>query len=337
MVLLATMSPAFPLCGTVIAFIGFRHFSFRLKGLRALQPWPTLPTWLSDQPAGMIHSTIRQPRAQRSAALFLSSWLLRLPGSGGDKRGGELFVEGEEVFATVPVAGERLGPVTAVHRPVQLLMCLEQRRGHRQRVIQICQRRGWILRLRVQHRLSRRFLYPFQPGNLLLESIPVHKLAPMGQIEQQREHEHDQVSVLGRTVVLLIRTNAYMKVIRHFLLAMGLAACLPLQTPAAEGSLTPEAKADFEWFSGLGFPDVKNASFARVATGGWSQSGGIRRKRNYLLGFLLSTNGNAFTTLDMDLFQHTFTVSAARDDGIQAGWVREDCVEGTGGDASGLL
>ena len=44
---------------------------------------------------------------------------------GGDKRGGELLVEGEEVFDAVAVAGEGLGPVTAVHgaapygRPVE--------------------------------------------------------------------------------------------------------------------------------------------------------------------------------------------------------------------------
>ena len=35
---------------------------------------------------------------------------------GGDQRGGELFVKGAEVFDAVTVAGERLGPVTAVHR-----------------------------------------------------------------------------------------------------------------------------------------------------------------------------------------------------------------------------
>ena len=33
---------------------------------------------------------------------------------GGDQRGGELFVEGKQVFHPVPVAGEGLGPVTAV-------------------------------------------------------------------------------------------------------------------------------------------------------------------------------------------------------------------------------
>ena len=58
----------------------------------------------------------------------------------GDQRGGELLVEGEEVFDAVPVAGERLGPVTAVHRAVQLLVRLEQRRGHRQWIVKIGQR-----------------------------------------------------------------------------------------------------------------------------------------------------------------------------------------------------
>src|ERR1039458_1789278 len=38
---------------------------------------------------------------------------------GGDQRGGELLVKGEEVFDAAPVPGERLGPVTAVHRAVE--------------------------------------------------------------------------------------------------------------------------------------------------------------------------------------------------------------------------
>ena len=33
----------------------------------------------------------------------------------GYKRGAQLFVKGEQVFDAVPFAGERLGPVTAVH------------------------------------------------------------------------------------------------------------------------------------------------------------------------------------------------------------------------------
>ena len=47
---------------------------------------------------------------------------------GGDERGGDLLVEGEGVFWGVPVAGERLGPVTAVHRAVRLLI---RREGER--------------------------------------------------------------------------------------------------------------------------------------------------------------------------------------------------------------
>ena len=102
-----------------------------------------------------------------------------------------------------------------------------------------------------------------------------------------------------------------MKMIRNCLLAMGLAACLPLQTHAAVSGLTPEAKADFEWFSGLGFHDVSNAWFARVATGSWFQSGGDPPKASYVLGFVLSTNGSTFTALDIDLFQRNYTTSAA--------------------------
>lgn len=102
-----------------------------------------------------------------------------------------------------------------------------------------------------------------------------------------------------------------MRVVRDCLLAMVLAAGLPSRTGAATGGLTPEAKADFEWFSGLGFPEVKSASLVRVATGRWSHSGPEPPQNSYLLGFLLATNGNRFTTLDLDLSRHTFTNSAA--------------------------
>jgi hypothetical protein len=44
---------------------------------------------------------------------------------GGDQRGGERFIAGKELFHPVPVAGERLGPVTAVHGAVQALVRLE--------------------------------------------------------------------------------------------------------------------------------------------------------------------------------------------------------------------
>jgi hypothetical protein len=101
-----------------------------------------------------------------------------------------------------------------------------------------------------------------------------------------------------------------MRLATGYFLAMVLASCLPSKSSAAVGSLTPESKADFEWFSSLCFPDVKDAPFVDVATGGWSQSGSDPPQAQHALAFLLSTNDNTFTTLDMDLFQHTFTVSA---------------------------
>ena len=61
--------------------------------------------------------------------MFLAAGAFPRRFRGGDERGGELFVKGEEVFHPVPVAGERLGPVTAVHRAVQFLVRLEQRRS----------------------------------------------------------------------------------------------------------------------------------------------------------------------------------------------------------------
>ena len=91
----------------------------------------------------------------------LQSWSrLNLPPlprrlGGGEERGGERFVEGKVVFHPVPVAGERLGPVTAVHGAVQLLVGLEQRRGHRQRVVEIGQHLSRVFGPRVPHRLRR--------------------------------------------------------------------------------------------------------------------------------------------------------------------------------------
>ena len=61
-----------------------------------------------------------------------------LPGrfGGGDQRGGELLVEGEEVFDAVVVAEEWFGPVTAIHGAVESLMRFQQRSRHHQWVIE---------------------------------------------------------------------------------------------------------------------------------------------------------------------------------------------------------
>jgi hypothetical protein len=72
-----------------------------------------------------------------------------------------------------------------------------------------------------------------------------------------------------------------------------------------------EARGDFQWFGTLGFPDVKGCPFVRVATGRWSQSGDEPPQNHYIKGFLLATNGDAFTVLGLDLLKATLTNSSS--------------------------
>ncbi len=72
-----------------------------------------------------------------------------------------------------------------------------------------------------------------------------------------------------------------------------------------------QARADFEWFSALGFPEPKGRPYARVATGAWSQTGNDAPRIHYLNGFLLATNGDAFTVFGLDLSIRTFTNTPA--------------------------
>lgn len=76
-------------------------------------------------------------------------------------------------------------------------------------------------------------------------------------------------------------------------------------------SVEGDALSDFQWFSNLGFPDVKGCPFVRVATGQWSQSGDEPPQNHYLKGFLLATNGNVFTVLSLNLSQAQFANSTA--------------------------
>ena len=90
---------------------------------------------------------------------------------------------------------------------------------------------------------------------------------------------------------------------------MVLAACPWVETQAAESPVAPEARADFAWFSGLGFPDVKSARFVRV-TIRWVFSSGAASQTsqtNQFLGFLLSTDSGSVKVLDMELSQKTLT------------------------------
>ena len=55
------------------------------------------------------------------------------------ERGGELFVEGEEVFDALAVGGEGVLAVAAVHGAVERLVGFGEARRHRHRIIQVRQ------------------------------------------------------------------------------------------------------------------------------------------------------------------------------------------------------
>ncbi len=115
-------------------------------------------------------------------------------------------------------------------------------------------------------------------------------------------------------------TLVFRRAAEAYLLATVLAACFPPVSRAADNAVTSETRADFTWFSGLGFPDVKNAPFVRVTTR-WLYNGGTpsqTSQTNQFLGFLLSTNSSSFKVLDMDLSQTTLTNRASRASAEQA-------------------
>lgn len=69
-------------------------------------------------------------------------------------------------------------------------------------------------------------------------------------------------------------------------------------------------EADLEWFSSLGFPDVRGLTFVRAASGGLSYSVGDEAPRKiYLRGFLLSDQSEEFTVLTTDLLHRTLRKS----------------------------
>jgi hypothetical protein len=70
--------------------------------------------------------------------------------------------------------------------------------------------------------------------------------------------------------------------------------------------VSPQAKADFEWFGTLGFPDLKDRPFVRIATGHWSQSGKEAAKNFYKKGFLLARSDHDFSVFTTDLFDLTY-------------------------------
>src|ERR1035441_1873968 len=73
------------------------------------------------------------------SATYALPWPFRR--GGGQQWSRQLLVEAEKVFHALALAGERLGTVAGIHRPVQFRMSSDQRRRHRERVIQTRQRR----------------------------------------------------------------------------------------------------------------------------------------------------------------------------------------------------
>ncbi len=71
---------------------------------------------------------------------------------------------------------------------------------------------------------------------------------------------------------------------------------LPAAEPAA-ASDDERAKA-LQWFGTLGFPDVKDLKFVRVATGQWGRSGDEPPANTFLNGFLLEDDGKTFRVFD---------------------------------------
>ncbi len=84
----------------------------------------------------------------------------------------------------------------------------------------------------------------------------------------------------------------------------------PSPSPA---SLPPEAVADFEWFSTLGFPDLRGCPVALVTTGQWMPVMMFPRFENTPVdAFLLRPDDGTgrFTVLTTDLFTHEFAKAA---------------------------
>jgi len=97
---------------------------------------------------------------------------------------------------------------------------------------------------------------------------------------------------------------------RSLLFSLLILAATPL--PAADSRISEEAKECFDWFATLGFPDVKDATFAQVWTGDWCQSGSGARTSATLSGFVHDNSLFDFSVVGVDLIQRELTTSNRR-------------------------
>src|SRR5690349_12696777 len=75
------------------------------------------------------------------------------------------------------------------------------------------------------------------------------------------------------------------------------------------GRISREARQNFEWFSTLGFPDIKDCPYVRATTGTETMRDG-ELGPEYELGFLLNSNTNTFTILTLDLQTKSYVKSS---------------------------
>jgi hypothetical protein len=75
---------------------------------------------------------------------------------------------------------------------------------------------------------------------------------------------------------------------------------------AETNTLSPQARRDFQWFSTLGFPDLKGCPYVRVSNGQWNFGGNEPLGRNFAYGFLLATNATGFTLYNSYMSEVTF-------------------------------
>ncbi|HVC92304.1 MAG TPA: hypothetical protein VND64_01375 [Pirellulales bacterium] len=92
------------------------------------------------------------------------------------------------------------------------------------------------------------------------------------------------------------------------LIAFVLYLCVTAAVVAAEpvAQLSQEEQTAFDWFTTLGFPDVKRAKFVHVATGRLSQHGDDEPENHYLDGFLLEDRDDCFTVFTLSLTEDVF-------------------------------
>ena len=101
---------------------------------------------------------------------------------------------------------------------------------------------------------------------------------------------------------------------RHRLLFAIAALSIAILHPASAAetnTLSPQAIKDFEWFSTLGFPDLKGCPYVRVATGFWSKNYATDDppQQDGFNAFLLATNSGGFRVFTLDLAERSFSLT----------------------------